>query len=62
MLEAKDFFYCYNKHLFSYLKDEGFDYIFTAYHITTHRQFFLFERTEELSKALDTYFELKKAS
>lgn len=62
MLEAKDFFFCYNKKLFSYLKDKGFRYIFTANHITTGTQFFLFEQSEELSKALDSYFELQAVS
>lgn len=62
MLEAKDFFYCYNKNLFSYLKDKGFRYIFTALHITTNSQFFLFEKTKELDEALSSYQQLKKAS
>lgn len=62
MLEAKDFFYCYNKNLFSYLLGEGFSYIFTARHISTNNQFWLFEQSDELGKALVSYKQLDKAS
>jgi len=46
----KDYFYCYTKALRDHLKSKGFNYITTAKAISNDKQFWLFERTNELMR------------
>ncbi len=51
-------FYCYNKSLYKFLKEEGFRYIFSGY---TNKQVkvVLYEKTPELEKAIQDYMNLQ---
>lgn len=63
MLQAKNFFYCYSKNLFLFLKSRGIEYIHTAYHISSNNQFWVYEKTDELQVELAEYREMmNKAS
>jgi hypothetical protein len=55
-MNKSNFFFCYNKHLFSFLKDEkSIDYITIAKHPTTGKIFAMFYKTKFLQNALDEY-------
>lgn len=59
MLQAKDFFYCYSKNLFLFLKSRGVEYIHTAYHISSNNQFWLYEKNDVKGEDGETLFYLK---
>lgn len=55
-MNKQDFFFCYNKRLFSFLKDvKGIDYITTAINPTTKKIFSLFFKDDKLQSAIDEY-------
>lgn len=57
-MEVKDMFFCYSINLYDFLKNEkGFAYLLTANHIHTGKQFWIFNKNDELGKALDEYRE-----
>lgn len=51
-MSVKDFFFCYDRKLMLKLKARGFKFIFCAKHEVTDKKFFLFEKSEELDKAI----------
>lgn len=52
----KEFFFCYNKQLFTFLHDiKGIDYITIAKNPTTDKTFSLFCKSESLQNALNDY-------
>ncbi|MBU9720549.1 MULTISPECIES: hypothetical protein [Bacillaceae] len=56
MITKDNLFFCYNKNLCLFLKeDKGIYSITTAIHPTTKKMFTLFAKSEELQKALDEY-------
>lgn len=60
-MDEKKYFFCYSTNLYEFLRyEKGFKYICTAYHHKTKCQFWLFERSDELNKALDEYAERGK--
>lgn len=53
-----EYFYCYSMKLFKYLKmDKKINYICSALHEKTVNKFWLFNRDDELNKALTEYME-----
>lgn len=57
-MEVKDMFFCYSINLYDFLKNQkGFTYLLTANHIHTSKQFWVFNKNDELLKALDEYRE-----
>lgn len=52
-MNTGNFFFCYNRKIMLELKSRGFKFLFCALHETTNNKFWLFERTEELSRALN---------
>lgn len=54
-MTVKDFFFCYNRTVMMYLKRKGFKFLLCAYHETSLQKYWMFLRTPELSKALDSY-------
>ena len=55
----KNVYYCYSIKLFHFLKENGFYYIYKDRHHTTGKYFWVFERNEELDKALNDYSEVR---
>ncbi|AYY28120.1 hypothetical protein ACS2QC_23915 [Bacillus cereus group sp. Bce033] len=56
MVNMEKYFFCYSTNLLEFLRyEKGFKYICSAKHITTNKQFWLFERKEELKIALAEY-------
>ena len=57
-MEVKDMFFCYSINLYDFLKNKkGFAYLLTANHIHTGKQFWVFNKNDELLEALDEYRE-----
>lgn len=57
-MEVKDMFFCYSINLYDFLKNKkGFAYLLTANHIHTGKQFWIFNKNNELLEALDEYRE-----
>jgi hypothetical protein len=55
-MKYTDFFFCYNKKLFSYLRDtKGIDYITVAQNPTTKKIFAMFYKNDDLQKAINDY-------
>lgn len=54
-LSEKDFFFCFTKKLSIFLANEGISYIFKARSIKDSSIFTLYQKNEELQKALDKY-------
>lgn len=54
-INNKDFFYCYTKKLSLFLSSEGIDYILKAKSIKDNSIFTLYQKTEELQRALDKF-------
>lgn len=55
-MKKQDFFFCYNKRLFSFIKDvKGIDYITTAINPKTKKIFTLFYKDDILQAAIDEY-------
>ena len=56
MKTEEKYFWCYSTNLHEFLRyEKGLKYICTAFHATTMKRFWLFERTEELKNALSEY-------
>jgi hypothetical protein len=57
----KDFFFCYSKELHNYIQTRHkINYICAAYHESTYKKFWLYQRSDNLKKALDTYKQFKQ--
>ncbi|MFC0235511.1 hypothetical protein [Fictibacillus phosphorivorans] len=55
-MTKNDFFFCYNKKLFSYLKDvKDINYITVAQSPATKQTFAMFFKNDDLQAALDEY-------
>ncbi|WP_438298143.1 hypothetical protein [Sporosarcina sp. FA15] len=54
-MTVKDFFFCYNRRVMLYLKNEGLAFLVCAYHENSLQKYWMFVRTPDLSKALDCY-------
>ncbi|AQQ64328.1 MULTISPECIES: hypothetical protein [Bacillus] len=55
-MDMNKYFFCYSTNLQEFLRYEKYiRYICTARHMTSNKQFWLFERTEELNIALAEY-------
>ena len=51
-----NYFFCYSKTLHRFLHERyNIQYICAAYHETTHKKFWLYERTELLKQAQEEY-------
>lgn len=59
-ISRKSFFYCFDMKLSNYLNRNGFRHIVDAIHRKSNKRFNLYYRTEELTKALDSYHEMSK--
>ncbi len=60
-MKNTDFFYCYNKQLFTFLHDiKSIDYITIAKNPTTGKTFSMFYKNDILQIALDEYKSLQK--
>lgn len=58
MDSGKEYFYCYSRNLYSFLKlGKSVRYICTGLHVQTHQQFWVFERSDELHQYLTKYKE-----
>ena len=50
-MEVKDMFFCYSINLYDFLKNKkGFAYLLTANHIHTGKQFWIFNKNDELNQ------------
>lgn len=54
-IENKDLFYCYTKRLSLFLNSEGIKYIVKAKSIKDDSIFTLYQKSDELQKALDKF-------
>ncbi|MCY9007166.1 hypothetical protein [Peribacillus frigoritolerans] len=60
-MSNKDFFFCYDKKLFRYIKDvKGLDYITIAKNPTTDKTFSMFMKSDQLQNAINEYKSLHK--
>lgn len=59
MVTKNDLFFCYNRNLSKFLKDQGIYSITTAIHPTSKKMFTLFAKTDELQQALNLYKQVK---
>lgn len=60
-MNHSNFFFCYNKSLFSFLKDQkNIDFITVAKNPSTNKIFAMFYKTEILQNALDEYKSIQK--
>jgi hypothetical protein len=58
-MNKQDFFFCYDKRLFTFLKDErGIDYITIAKNVKTDIVFSMFYKSPEFHQALTEYKQL----
>ena len=57
----QNFFFCYNRDLFYYLKSRNISYITIAKNPTTDKTFSLFQKSTQLQNALDDYKQLHKS-
>ncbi|HDR7414089.1 hypothetical protein ACS2E9_03725 [Bacillus cereus group sp. BceL215] len=56
MFQEKEYFFCYSTNLHDFLRyEKGLRFICTAIHDKTYKRFWLFEKTEEFTKALIEY-------
>lgn len=49
------YFYCYSTNLHTFLRSKGHRYICAGLHETTHRKFYLYNRTDDLNAHLTEY-------
>ncbi|MCZ7520552.1 hypothetical protein C2L96_08350 [Bacillus cereus] len=55
-MDINKYFFCYSTNLQEFFKyEKDIKYICTARHMTSNKQFWLYERTEELKMALAEY-------
>ncbi|MBT2656637.1 hypothetical protein J7E81_15565 [Bacillus sp. ISL-18] len=55
-MNKSDIFFCYNKRLFTFIKDiKGIDFLTVAKHPVTDKTFAMFIKNEELQSAIDDY-------
>ncbi|MEH6944632.1 hypothetical protein [Bacillus sp. JJ722] len=55
-MNNKDYFFCYNRKLFTYLtKEKNIEFITIAKNPSTDNIFTLFKKSDELQNALDSY-------
>jgi hypothetical protein len=60
-MKNSEFFFCYNKQLFTFLHDiKNIDYITIAIHPKTKRTYSMFYKSETLQNALDEYKQIQK--
>lgn len=58
-MDNSRFFFCYDSKLFKWLRyEKSISFLFKAKHEQTLKSFWLFERTEELTAAIDQYKQL----
>jgi hypothetical protein len=56
-----DIFYCYNKRLFTFIKEiKNIDYLTIAKHPVTDKIYSMFIKSEELQMAIDEYKSITK--
>ncbi|WP_207940152.1 hypothetical protein DOK78_002380 [Enterococcus sp. DIV2402] len=53
------FFYCYNKNLSRYIKNKGIRYVLHGTNKNSGNDYVLYERTHELSSAIDEWQKLQ---
>lgn len=53
------FYYCYSNEIKEYLISNGFKYVNIALNPNTYNKYWLFIRTDELTKSLDKYHKVK---
>ena len=53
-----NFFYCYSCKMKDFLKSQGLRFITKAIHPKTNRVFFIFEKCDELDKAITKWQEI----
>ncbi|MGM8141844.1 DUF5659 domain-containing protein [Enterococcus italicus] len=54
------YYYCYSPFLHEFLKAEGIRYITTSRNIKNKNVFWLYQQSNELSKALNEYSKMRK--
>lgn len=55
-LNKSDFFFCYNKRLFTFIRDiKQIDYLTVAKHPKTDQIFAIFPKSDRLQNAIDEY-------
>lgn len=54
-LSKKDFFFCFDIRLATYLNSRGMNYIINATHKKSNNEFYLYLRTKELTELLDNF-------
>lgn len=55
-MNKSDIFFCYNRELFSFIKDErNIDYLTVAKHPKTDKIFAMFSKSRELQAAIDDF-------
>lgn len=60
-MDKSNVFFCYNKRLFTFIKDvKGIDYLTVAKHPKTDKLFAAFFKSEELQQAIDDYKKITK--
>lgn len=53
------FYYCYSNEIKEYLLSKGFKYVNIALNPNTYNKYWLFIRTDELTRSLDEYHKVK---
>lgn len=56
----KEFFFCYSSELHSYIQRNNIKYVCAARHEDTYKKFWLYIKTDQLSKILKQYSLLNK--
>lgn len=54
-LNEQDFFFCFTRKLSIFLKEEGISYIIKARSIKDNAIYTVYQKTDELQRALDKY-------
>lgn len=58
-MTKKDFFYCYDKNLYQFIKQKGVPYITKARRLDNLCIFTMYEHNDELTKAINEYMGTK---
>lgn len=58
-LTVKDFFFCYNKEVMFYLKENNIDFIVQVLSDNTKKRYFMYQKTDKLNQALNDYKNIK---
>lgn len=58
-ITERDFFYCFDIRLKTFLYKEGFKHIMEAVHIVSDKRFHLYLRTGELTESIDKYHKIR---